>query len=82
MGARGRQTARPADAHRVVWAPTMTRSGHSGMPALRSYAVGPGSRELNPQSGKCLTDTNSGASGTQASIDDCTGQSNQLWTLP
>ena len=37
---------------------------------------------VNPQSGKCLTDTGNGASGTQATIYDCTGQSNQHWTLP
>ena len=37
---------------------------------------------VNPQSGKCLTDTGSGGSGTQAAIDDCTGGTNQRWTLP
>ena len=37
---------------------------------------------VNPQSGKCLDDNGSGGSGTQAIIDDCTGGSNQQWTLP
>ncbi len=37
---------------------------------------------LNPESGKCLDDTGYGGSGTQAQIWDCTGNSNQKWTLP
>lgn len=37
---------------------------------------------LNPNSGKCLDDTNWGGSGTQAQIWDCTGGSNQSWSLP
>ena len=37
---------------------------------------------VNPQSGKCLTDTGSGGSGTQTTIGDCTGAPNQHWTLP
>jgi chitinase len=37
---------------------------------------------VNPNSGKCLDDTGYGGSGTQAQIWDCTGNSNQSWTLP
>jgi beta-glucanase (GH16 family) len=36
----------------------------------------------NPQSGKCLDDTNYGGSGTQLQIWDCTGNANQQWKLP
>jgi hypothetical protein len=37
----------------------------------------------NPQSGKCLDDTNwSTTPGTQLQIWDCTGSPNQQWTLP
>jgi Ricin-type beta-trefoil lectin domain/Glycosyl hydrolases family 16 len=36
----------------------------------------------NPQSNKCLDDTNWGGSGTQLQIWDCTGNSNQHWNLP
>ena len=36
----------------------------------------------NPQSGKCLDDTNYGGSGTQLQIWDCTGNANQRWKLP
>ena len=36
----------------------------------------------NPQSGKCLDDTNWGGSGTQLQIWDCTGNANQHWNLP
>jgi hypothetical protein len=36
----------------------------------------------NPQSGKCLDDTNWGGSGTQLQIWDCTGNANQQWSLP
>jgi hypothetical protein len=32
--------------------------------------------------GKCVTDTGSVGSGTQATINDCTGAANQHWTLP
>jgi hypothetical protein len=38
---------------------------------------------LNPESGKCLDDTEWGGSGTQLQLDDCTaGDSAQVWTLP
>jgi beta-glucosidase len=37
---------------------------------------------VNPQSGRCLDDTGFGGSGTQLQIWDCTGGSNQKWTLP
>ena len=37
---------------------------------------------VNTNSGKCLDDTGYGGSGTQAQIWDCTGNSNQKWTLP
>jgi len=38
---------------------------------------------FNPQSGKCLDDTNfSTTPGTQLQIWDCTGNSNQSWHLP
>jgi len=36
----------------------------------------------NPQSNKCLDDTNYGGSGTQLQIWDCTGNANQQWKLP
>ena len=37
----------------------------------------------NPQSGKCLDDTNwSTTPGTQLQIWDCTGNANQQWSLP
>jgi Ricin-type beta-trefoil lectin domain/Glycosyl hydrolases family 16 len=36
----------------------------------------------NPQSNKCLDDTNWGGSGTQLQIWDCTGNANQQWHLP
>jgi hypothetical protein len=37
----------------------------------------------NPQSGKCLDDTNwSTTPGTQLQIWDCTGNANQKWSLP
>ena len=36
----------------------------------------------NPQSNKCLDDTNWGGSGTQLQIWDCTGNANQQWNLP
>jgi ricin-type beta-trefoil lectin protein/glycosyl hydrolase family 16 len=36
----------------------------------------------NPQSGKCLDDTNSGGSGTQLQIWACTDGANQQWHLP
>ena len=37
----------------------------------------------NPQSNKCLDDTNYGGSGTQLQITDCTANdSAQIWTLP
>jgi hypothetical protein len=36
----------------------------------------------NPQSNKCLDDTNWGGSGTQLQIWDCTGNANQEWNLP
>ena len=50
--------------------------------AAQTWSPQPNGALVNPQSGKCLTDTNSGGSGTQASINDCNGQSNQHWTLP
>ena len=37
---------------------------------------------LNPNSGKCLDDTGSGAAGTQVQIWSCTDAANQQWTLP
>ena len=37
---------------------------------------------VNPNSGKCLDDTGSGASGTQLQIWSCGATANQLWTLP
>jgi hypothetical protein len=37
---------------------------------------------LNPQSGKCLDDTNWGGSGTQLQIWDCTAADNQSWPVP
>jgi glucosylceramidase len=37
---------------------------------------------LNPNSGKCLDDTGSGGSGTQAQIWTCTDAANQQWSLP
>jgi hypothetical protein len=36
----------------------------------------------NPQSGKCLDDTDAGGSGTQLQIWDCVGDQNQFWLLP
>ena len=48
----------------------------------QTWVPQPNGALVNPQSGKCLTDTGSGGSGTQATINDCTGQSNQRWTLP
>jgi beta-glucosidase len=36
----------------------------------------------NPQSGKCLDDTQGGGSGTQLEIWDCHDGANQLWKLP
>ena len=37
----------------------------------------------NPQSNKCLDDTNYGGSGTQLQIWDCTANdAAQVWTLP
>ncbi|HET7245854.1 MAG TPA: RICIN domain-containing protein [Streptosporangiaceae bacterium] len=37
----------------------------------------------NPQSGKCLDDTNWAANpGVQLQIWDCTGNANQKWNLP
>ena len=37
---------------------------------------------VNPNSGRCLDDTNYGGSGTQVQIWACTGGSNQSWSLP
>jgi glucosylceramidase len=37
---------------------------------------------INPNSGKCLDDTGSGGSGTQAQIWSCTDAANQQWKLP
>jgi hypothetical protein len=37
---------------------------------------------INPQSGKCLDDTNFGGSGTQLQIWDCGDGANQQWQLP
>jgi chitinase len=37
---------------------------------------------VNPNSGKCLDDTGWGGSGTQSQVWDCTGNSNQSWSLP
>jgi Glycosyl hydrolase family 12/Ricin-type beta-trefoil lectin domain len=37
---------------------------------------------VNPQSGKCLDDTNWGGSGTQLQIWDCGDGANQQWQLP
>jgi beta-glucosidase len=37
---------------------------------------------INPNSGKCLDDTNWGGSGTQVQIWSCTDGANQQWTLP
>jgi tRNA A-37 threonylcarbamoyl transferase component Bud32 len=37
---------------------------------------------VNPQSGKCLDDTNFGGSGTQVQIWDCGDGANQQWKLP
>jgi chitinase len=37
---------------------------------------------LNPASGKCLDDTGSGGSGTQAQIWSCAATANQTWKLP
>jgi glucosylceramidase len=37
---------------------------------------------INPNSGKCLDDTGSGGSGTQAQILSCTDAANQQWKLP
>jgi len=50
--------------------------------AAQTWTPQPNGSLVNPQSGKCLTDTGSGGSGTQATINDCTGQSDQHWTLP
>ena len=50
--------------------------------AAQTWTPQPNGSLVNPQSGKCLTDTGSGGSGTQASIYDCNGQTNQRWTLP
>ena len=36
----------------------------------------------NPQSNKCLDDTNFGGSGTQLQIWDCTGNADRRWSLP
>ena len=38
--------------------------------------------DLNPQSGKCLDDTDCGGSGTQVQIWDCGDGANQQWSLP
>ena len=48
----------------------------------QTWSPQPNGALVNPQSGKCLTDTGSGGSGTQATINDCTGETNQRWTLP
>jgi alpha-glucosidase (family GH31 glycosyl hydrolase) len=48
----------------------------------QTWAPQPNGALVNPQSGKCLEDNGSGGSGTQAIIDDCSGGSNQHWTLP
>ena len=37
---------------------------------------------LNPASGLCLEDPNSGPGGTQLDIDTCTGAADQQWTPP
>jgi transposase len=50
--------------------------------AAQTRSPQPNGALVNPQSGKCLTDTGSGGSGTQATIDDCNGAANQRWTLP
>ena len=48
----------------------------------QTWVPQPNGALVNPQSGKCLTDTGIGGSGTQAIIDDCNGEANQHWTLP
>ena len=48
----------------------------------QTWTPQPNGSLVNPQSGKCLTDTGSGGSGTQTTVDDCTGAPNQHWTLP
>jgi hypothetical protein len=48
----------------------------------QTWVPQPNGALVNPQSGKCLTDTGSGGSGTQAIIDDCSGAANQQWHLP
>ena len=48
----------------------------------QTWTPQPNGALVNPQSGKCLTDTGSGGSGTQATIYDCNGAANQHWTLP
>ena len=50
--------------------------------AAQTWTPQPNGALVNPQSGKCLTDTGSGGSGTQTTIEDCTGAPNQHWTLP
>jgi Glycosyl hydrolases family 31/Ricin-type beta-trefoil lectin domain/Domain of unknown function (DUF5110)/Carbohydrate binding module (family 6)/IPT/TIG domain len=37
---------------------------------------------VNPQSGRCLDDTNAGGSGTDLEIYDCNGGAEQEWSLP
>lgn len=47
------------------------------------YITGFAGLLYNPQSGRCLDDTGkSTTNGTQVEIWDCTGGSNQAWTLP
>ena len=46
----------------------------------QTWTPQPNGTLVNPQSGKCLTDTGSGGSGTQTTVDDCTGAPNQHWT--
>jgi chitinase len=50
--------------------------------AAQTWSPQPNGALVNPQSGKCLTDTGNGGSGTQATINDCNGAANQRWTLP
>ena len=49
----------------------------------RSQCHRPNGSLYNPQSGKCLDDTNWATTpGVQLQIWDCTGNANQKWNLP
>ena len=50
--------------------------------AAQTWSPQPNGALVNPQSGKRQTDAASAPSGTQVTINDCTGQSNQRWTVP